>query len=352
MYAKYGRGYKSGGFNIGIFTTLSFSPYTKSETVELVEAGLKKTWTNFLTDDGSLTVDAAAYYYNYHELQIPIGVAQTSGGLAQSTTAFLNVPTSVSAGVELEVTWVPIQNLDILLSYSYDDAYATSGIAADPADPNAVGAGAKPLFTAAQCAAQLAGNHGLPLVNGCTADIYSVGLANPNAGWNIPQSLKGQELPNAPRNKLAINALYTWNLGNDMGSLTPSVSYIWRDVQYGAFFTRPFWAAPSWDEWDARVTWKSSNDRVEVILWGKNLANKLGYDQGPVAARLAEVTNVIGPTPIPGGTASKTFNYIQGLNGPAGFNSMLLHEFPGGQVQTLYPTPPLTFGIEVHYKFF
>jgi iron complex outermembrane receptor protein len=369
VYAKYGRGYKSGGFNIGIFTVLSFSPYTKAETVDSFEAGVKKTFTHFLTDDGSLILDAAAYYYNYQNLQIPISIAQTSGGLVQSSTAFYNVPTSVSAGFELEATWTPIQNLNILFSYSYDDAYTNSGVAADSADPNAIGPGAKPLFTAAQCAAQLAGNGGHPIPGGCTVDIYSVGIAgDANAGWNIPQSLKGQELPNAPRNKLAINALYTWDLGNGMGTVIPSVSYIWRDVQYGAFFQRPWWAAPSWDEWDARVTWKSSNDRIEVILFGKNLANSIGYDQGPVGGRLAEVTNIIGPVGssppgVPNGcnTATgainalagcHTFYYVQGLNGPAGFNQKVRNEMPGGQVQTLYPTPPFTFGIEVHYKFF
>jgi iron complex outermembrane receptor protein len=341
LYAKYGRGYKSGGFNIGIFTVLSFSPYTKAETVDSFEAGIKKTFTHFLTDDGSLILDAAAYYYDYQNLQIPIAIAQTSGGLTQSTTAFYNVPTSISTGIELEATWTPIQNLNILFSYSYDDAYANSGSAADPADPNAIGAGAKPLFTAAQCLANVG------KVGGCTVDIYSFGIpGDKNAGWNIPQSLKGQELPNAPRNKLAINVLYSWDLGNGMGTMIPSVSYIWRDVQYGAFFQRPFWAAPSWDEWDARVTWKSSNDRVEVILFGKNLANSIGYDQGPVAGRLAEVTNVIAAGKV------STFNYVQGLNGPAGFNQKVRNEFPGGQVQTLYPTPPFTFGLEVHYKFF
>jgi iron complex outermembrane receptor protein len=333
VYAKYGRGYKSGGFNIGIFTVLSFSPYTKAETVDSFEVGAKKTWTNFLTDTGSLTVDTALYYYSYHDLQIPISIAQDAGGLTQSETAFYNVPTSVSTGLEFEATWVPFENLSILFSYSYDDAYATSGEAADPADPNAIGPNAKPL----SCAVVV-----------CTADIYSIGLAgDPRAGLNVPQSLNGNELPNAPRNKLAINVLYNWDLGNNMGTLIPSASYIWRDVQYGAFFQEPFWAAPSWDEWDARLTWKSSNDRFEVILFGKNLANTLGYDQGPVASRLNSVTNV-----ITGVETVHEYNYIQGLNGPAGFNSVLLHEFPGGQVQTLYPTPPRTIGIEVHYKFF
>jgi iron complex outermembrane recepter protein len=372
VYAKYGRGYKSGGFNIGIFTVLSFSPYTKAETVDSFEVGAKKTWTHFMTDSGSLTVDAAAYYYSYQNLQIPISIAQTSGGLTQSTTAFYNVPTSVSTGVELEATWVPVENLSILFSYSFDDAYANSGVSADPADPNAVGPGAKPLFTAAQCMAQLAGNKGNPVSGGCTVDVYSVGIAgDPNAGWNIPQSLKGQELPNAPRNKLAINALYNWDLGNGMGTAIPSVSYIWRDVQYGAFFQRPWWAAPSWDEWDARITWKSANDRIEVIFFGKNLGNTLGYDQGPVAGRLSSVTNVPSlagivpgvPTSVPVGVANgcndgvalpgcTTYYYVQGVNGPAGYNQRVLREFPGGQVQTLYPTPPLTFGIEFHYKFF
>ncbi len=342
VYAKYGRGYKSGGFNIGIFTVLSFSPYTKAETVDSFEAGVKKTFTNFLTDDGLPDPRCGRLLLRLPEPADPdlhradLGRAYSvDDGLLQRPDQRLGRHRARSDLDRRSRTWTSCS------ATPTTTLTRTSGVAADPADPNAIGPGAKPLFTAAQCAAQLAGHHGTPVPGGCTVDIYSVGIAgDANAGWNIPQSLKGQELPNAPRNKLAINALYSWDLGNGMGTMIPSVSYIWRDVQYGAFFQRPWWAAPSWDEWDARVTWKSSNDRVEVILFGKNLANSIGYDQGPVAGRLAEVTNVIGPKPIPAATSVEApFNYVQGLNGPAGFNQKVRERVPRRPGADAVPDP-------------
>jgi iron complex outermembrane receptor protein len=308
-----------------------------------------------------LTVNAAAYYYSYTNLQIPIAIAQTAGGLTQSETSFYNVPKSITEGIEFEINWTPIDNLNLYASYSYDNAYITQGSAADGADPNAIGPNARPLFNAAQCAAQLAGNGGNPIPGGCTGDIYT-GLpsqlfagvpgnspvipGDPNQGWNIPQSLKGNRLPNAPRNKIAINATYNWDMGN-AGTVIPSVTYIWRDVQYGALFSEPWYAAPAWDEWDARITWKSKDDRVEFILFGKNIGNKIGYDQGAIAERLSSVTNVIGPT----GTIT-TFNYVQGVNGPAGFNAHVPGTNGLGIGKIYYPTPPFTVGLEFHYKFF
>ena len=344
VYFKYGRGYKSGGYNIGLGSTLSFEPWTDSEYVNSFELGLKKTFGQVLT------IDAAAFWYDYKNLQIPIAVINTAGGLFQSSTAFYNVPASISRGIELEATWTPVPNLTILFNYSYLDAFVVRGVGEDPADPNAYAPGAKPLYTAAQCAA--AAQTSNPV---CTPDVYTETLAqggtsaiipgDPGQGWNIPQTLAGERLPNAPRNKIALNVLYTWK--TPAGDITPSVSYIWRDVAYGGFFTRPYNVAPAWDQWDTRVSWRFPGGRFEAIAFIKNAFNTLGYDQGANGGRWSGVTDVLQPD----GTY-KPINYVQGVNGPAGFNV----RSPGlngmGIVTTYNPTPPRTFGIELHYKFF
>src|SRR3569623_254193 len=59
------------------------------------------------------------------------------------------------------------------------------------------------------------------------------------------QDLRGDRLPNAPENKIAINGNYTFFF--NPGSLSLSASYVWRDSQYGSIFTRPFNKAPAWD---------------------------------------------------------------------------------------------------------
>jgi len=359
-YAKYGRGYKSGGYNIGIFTVLSFQPYTAAEHVNSFEIGAKHTFGNFLT------ANAALFYYDYSDLQIPIATVQTAGGLSQSETNFYNVPKSVSEGFELETTWTPIEHLAILFNYSYLDSRVTGGSAPDPADPNAFGPGAKPMFTAAQCMATVAAKH-----PDCTPDVFTETAAqaaaiaaaggpavtantvyggvipnDPGQGWNIPQNLNGNPLPNAPKNKIAVNVLYTIKTG-DGAKWEPSISYVWRDKEYGLFFNEANYAAPAWDEWDARLSYTSANGKFTAIAFIKNIANNIGYDQGAIATRAA------GTVDVPGGASGyQIYNYVQGLNGPTGFNSPLPGADNHGIYSTYYVTPPRTYGIELHYKFF
>ncbi|HEX2593140.1 MAG TPA: TonB-dependent receptor, partial [Rhizomicrobium sp.] len=351
LYAKYGRGYKSGGFNIGIFTVLSFAPWTDKETVDSFEIGGKKTWNDWLV------TNVAAFHYKYNNLQIPISIVQSSGGLAQSTTAFYNVPESVSQGIELETTVSPIDNLAILFNYSYLDAHVTKGSVSDPADPTASAPGAQPLYTDAQCAA----SYGVPVPvtlaspnpNAlCTRDIYTSGTAPGGVGWNKAQNLRGNQLPNSAKNKIAVNLMYTWET-DGYGTFQPSVSYIWRDKQYGTLFTRSYNEAPSWDQVDARLRWKSEDDTYEVIAFGKNIFDTIGYDAGAYGTRMAG--SIVAPAGTCGSAnmdlsgALPVCNFVQGVNGPTGYGP--IRGAAGGIAKTYSVTPPATYGIELHYKF-
>jgi iron complex outermembrane receptor protein len=321
LYGKYSRGYKSGGYNIGIFTVLSFQPYTAAEHVDSFEVGFKKTFFH------TITTDIAAFYYNYNNLQIPITVNLNGGGLTQANTTFYNVPTAVSRGVELETTWQATRNLAFLFDYSYLDAYATSGAVSDTVDPDAMLPGAAPLPNTA--------------ATPWTGDVFTGGLtgaagnalcaaSTTGVGCQKFQSIAGNRLPNAPRNKIAINGNYTFHF--EPGTLNASVSYIWRDTQEGALFTRSYNTAPAWDEWDARLTWNSANGRYKVILYGKNIFNTIGYDAGAYGRRGYGVSPIYGSTAGIGGT------------------DQIIHN--DGISSTYSVTPPRTYGIEMDYKFF
>jgi iron complex outermembrane receptor protein len=300
-YARYSRGYKAGGFRLGIDTVLGGSPQTDAEFADSFEIGLKKNFSNLQTN-------MALFHYQYDNAQVPLTVASTSGGLAQAQSIFFNVPEAISQGFELETIWQPIDNLQILFNYSYLDAHVTkaSGVI-DPADPAGLDKDAK-----------------VDVTTGAT-DIYTQG--QPNGGFQRGQNLEGNPLPNAPKNKVALNVNYTLET-ESMGSFTPSVSYSWRDEQYGAIFQRDYYKSPSWDQWDARVTWVVPGEKLKVIVYGKNLADELGYEGGAGAGRRA---GSIYQNPLVG---QPQLNVTQG-------------------VTSSYPlTPPRTFGIELQYKFF
>ena len=307
MYARYSRGYKAGGFRVGIDTTEGGSPETGPEHANNYEVGLKKELF-----ERRLQTNIAVFYLDYQDFQAPVTIPAVGGGLAQPQGVFLNVPKAVSYGVELEAIWSPIDKLQILFNYSYDDAHIRqlSGVI-DPADPTAVQPGARPIGALVACS-----GIGTPAQTP-NCDVFS-GFVQRG------QNLSGNQLPQSTKNKVAVNATYTWDF--DRGSLTPSVSYVWRDKQYGSIFQRFYNEAPSWSQVDARVTWKDKDNKYSVIAYVKNLFDRLGYDGGAVGGRIAG-TNV-----NPNGVS--VTNLVQ-----PGFN-------------ITYPlTPPRTYGVELQYRF-
>ncbi|HEX4184163.1 MAG TPA: TonB-dependent receptor, partial [Caulobacteraceae bacterium] len=280
-YVRYNRGYKAFGFNVG---TITPSPEAAPETVDDVEIGLKQSLGR------TFQYNLDFFYYNYNNDQVPIDIATSS----LIITEFKNIPAAVSEGVELQMIWDPIRHLDFNFTYSFDDTFVTSNCTSvngvptgtcivDVVDPLALASGAKPV-----------GN----LMGGA-----------------FSQSIKGNELPQAPKNKIAFNANYTWEF--EPGNFTLSATYVWKDKSYSGIFTRTYDEAPSWNQVDARGTWSGDHDRYEVIFFVKNLFNTLGYDAAG------------------GATAGFTGN-------PAN---------PTFQQPSFDLTPPRTYGVEVHYKF-
>ena len=360
VFAKYSRGYKAGGFRVGIDTSLGASPFTDKETVDSFEIGMKKDFGRTLRTNIDL------FHYNYNNAQVPLSQPATSGNIgAVSQSILFNVPRAISQGIELETTWQPIDNLQILFNYAYLDAHITNGLAIDPADPAAVAPGARPTVAASSClfTGYINPATGAPFsgTNACATDVFSSpflstngafhrasdptvpctgvgapfadcvtnvtgGSATPNAngGFQRFQDLSGNNLPNSAKHRFTINANYTWRM--DKGNLTGSVTYVWRGAQYGSIFNRTYYRAPSYSQVDGRLTWTAANDKYTVILFAKNVFNTLGYANGATAGRYAGA--------VDGQTAATRFNEVQGI------------------ASTYELTPPRTYGIELHYKFF
>ena len=235
-YAKYSRGYKTGGFNSGF---LAAFPETLPETVDAFEAGVKKVvGRQFL-------INLAGFYYNYYNDQQPLG-AIVNGVLV---TEIINIPTVHTYGAELEGTWAPTRDLSFNLSY----AYLNSTIAdmhgqcfEDTNDP----AGVEPGVSIA----------------GCPAPLGGVQL----------QNLVGHRLPETPHNKISLNGLYKINF--EPGSLALSASFIWKDQQFDTVFNRFYDSAPSYTQVNLRATWSDAKNRFNFIVFCNNVFNTLGYD--------------------------------------------------------------------------
>lgn len=233
-YARYSRGYKSGGFNAG---GISQFPLTDKETLDAYEVGMKKSFGN------QLQLNASYFYYAYDGLQVPLDVVENGVRL----TRFFNIEDSRAQGVELEAMWTPTDQLRILASYAYNDSEVRSACCfIDVVDPLGLQPNAQPVG---------------PI----------------DANGNQPQDLKGQMLPRTIPNKLGLNVSYDIPLGAN-GDLTVSGNYSWQDSTYHGVFNRPYSETPAFDQVDLIGVWKSPADRYRVVGYVKNVFDEQGYD--------------------------------------------------------------------------
>lgn len=251
-YARYSRGYKAFGFSAGAYLA---EPEADPEFVNSYEVGVKK---NF---GGNLQVNAAVYYLDYRDLQAPVSVRVGAVNVSQ----FVNIAKSRSEGVELGVVWQPVQPLRLTLDYAYNDTKIKKSV----------------LLT----------------------DLND----NVNTG---AVSIVGNSLPQAPKQKLAINGTYTFQM--ESGALSLGATYVYRSKAYANVFSRDYNSAPSWDQVDLRAYWAPEGNKYTVIAYVKNVGDTDGYD------------------------AAVTGNQRSNRAG----------------AQNLELTPPRTFGIELQYRFF
>ncbi|MDF2900384.1 MAG: TonB-dependent receptor [Phenylobacterium sp.] len=250
-YAKYSRGYKSGGFNLG---ALAARPGVDPEFLDAYEAGFKK---NF---GATLQTNVALFYYQYEGAQVPVSVVRN--GVNQSE--FINIEESESIGAELEAVWAPLDALRILFNYSYLDA----------------------TIEKACC-----------IIN--AADLLATDVnANPSGpliGGRQGQDLSGNRLPSSPKHKVALNGTYRFDF--EPGSLTLSGTYSWKDkVSYGIFdYSREF--APAQDQVDVRAIWADAGDRYTVIGFVRNVFDEELLDGIDIGAANAGSLRTITLTP-------------------------------------------------------
>ncbi|WP_374578347.1 TonB-dependent receptor [Phenylobacterium sp.] len=288
VYAKYSRGYKSGGFLLG---TLAPKPTADEETVNAYELGLKQ------TIGGRLILNASAFFNDFEGLQLNLSQLNAAGTAASNN--FVNVDAE-AYGLELEAIWQPIQPLQISASYGYLHTEITKGCCFyDPADPSALKPTARP----------------------------AGGTATTNGVLLVFQDLAGSKIYQSPENKFALNANYTFDFS--AGSLVLSGSYTWTDETTYQPFDNPDFSVPAYGTGDLRVLWKDGEDRYTLIGYVKNVTDEQGF----TSTSSTNPTAVFGdPNPglVVGGNA-----YLR-QTGTA---------ITRGLIQ------PRTYGVELQYRF-
>jgi iron complex outermembrane receptor protein len=117
VYATYSKGFKAGGYNRNNCNQ-SYAP----EKITAYEIGIKNRFF-----DNTLTLNAAAFYYDYTDLQLSQQV-----GLAQQIT---NAAAATIKGAEFEGLWAPDSHWTVNASLSFLDAKYDSFVNVDPLAP-------------------------------------------------------------------------------------------------------------------------------------------------------------------------------------------------------------------------
>lgn len=110
-FGGWSRGFKASGYNIQPATPESFR--ANPEFLDAWELGAKAEY-------GSLRFSATGFFNKYRDLQVSRAETPPGGGVP--IQVFGNAGRMEAVGVELEVLWVPVENLDIGATYGYLDA--------------------------------------------------------------------------------------------------------------------------------------------------------------------------------------------------------------------------------------
>ena len=287
VYGSYARGYKPGGFN----NAGSVAPTYDREDVDAFEVGMKS-----LVLGGSLSVNIAAFYNDYKDLQL------TNASLEQSVrfTSDTNVDAEM-VGAEIEARWRPqfAPRAELELTYGWLDAEVDNEPPRiDPLELNAGNEEFVELFSWATMTGSATGGYVarvedvLPWVDvgiaigaafgpdEAPAAIYPNGIpawfdgallaaVGVNIQPGIPIDISGNQIPETPEHQIGLAASYTWDLFG--GALTARWDYYWQDDSYLRIFNTPSDRIDSWDQHDATLVFESGGGRWSARAWVRNI---------------------------------------------------------------------------------
>lgn len=245
VYASFTKGYKSGTYNAVSLTAGRLVPVSP-EIISSYEVGLK-------TDIGPrLRLNAAAYHYDYKNLQVSAAVTVIVNGVPSSLTNLQNAGKVSINGGEASAEYAVTHDLTL--------------------------------------------NAGVSLLHTKISDF-------PNAALNVPttvpgafgnlaviRSVNGNELIRAPKYTFNVGANYQHELFG--GELTLSAN---------AFFSAKYFAElgnrvsqPAYEVVNASATWRSPDKHYYVTVFGENLTNQV-YAVGHFVATYSDASQAAKP---------------------------------------------------------
>lgn len=223
-YFRFARGFRSGGFNTGLSSSLTQLADVNPEYLNSYELGLKSSLLQ-----GNLTANANIFYYDYKDIQTNLLVA-TEGQGGGVTSVLANGPKAEVKGAELELDYLATDNLRLRFAGAYLDSEYT-----DFVDKN-------------------------PVTNVVNAD---------NTGNSLVRS---------PKYTIGLGGEYTFNL--DSGArVIVGTDAKYRDREFFLvnrqdYSVDPILSQKGYTLWNANVGYISANNKYQVNAYVKNLLDE------------------------------------------------------------------------------
>jgi len=220
VFFRYAHGFRSGGFNTGLSTSLAQLTTVNPEQLDAYEIGLKSEWFN-----RRLTANANVFYYDYSDIQVNL-LTVNNGVL---TTALTNGAKGKVKGAELELEGQPTDYLHLRAAVSFLDTEYT--------------------------------------------DFKNI---NPSTGA-ITGDYSGNSFVRSPRNVVSLGGDYTFPLEIG-GKLVAGADVSYRDKEYfladrqssaDSLLSQPHYTLAN-----SRLTWYSPNEKLSVTGFVNNITDR------------------------------------------------------------------------------
>lgn len=215
VYATFSKGFKVGGFNF----RSGFNDRYDPEELTAYEIGSKNSFAN-----GQFTLNAAAFYYDYKNLQVE--------QLVGFNFVFANAPKARIYGLELESVMRPSKNLTF--------------------------------------------NANVTLSNARFTEFSNVDILQTPVGGPLPaaQSLAGNPIQNAPDVSVNVGFDYRTEPVIAGGSLTFRGDLGYKSRIYFREFGNNADSQPAYALVNASIQWSSADERYSIRLFGRNLTGE------------------------------------------------------------------------------
>nr|WP_168710987.1 TonB-dependent receptor [Ningiella ruwaisensis] len=230
LYISYATGYKSGGTNTDRIP-FGFTPLFDAETAKSFEVGIKKDFP-----EQALRINAAI-----HSTQVDDFQANTYDGAGFNLQ---NAGELDTFGGEVELTWLPTDNIQLNLNYSHIDAEYGE-------------------FEAGSCYIAFTFHTG----------IDDPGRQNPDDPFC---SRAGDRLPGSPEHKLNAQLRYDLELADNLFMYAVMEGIFSSDIIRDSN-NDPLKIQPGYSFFNARVGFELEEFNTEILFWGRNIFNKDYY---------------------------------------------------------------------------